>query len=519
MGHTFQYDDVPEVMTEAGKVHGYLFDDVYIFKGIPYAQAKRFQMPEKVTPWEGVFDACSYGFACPLLAESIPNGELLVPHRYWARTEHCQNLNIWTKELEPNGKKPVIVWIHGGAFSAGSSIEQIAFDGSNMCKYGDVVVVSVNHRVNILGYLDLSPFGEKYYNSANAGHADLVAALRWIRDNIQAFGGDPDNVTLMGQSGGGMKIAGLMQIPSADGLFHKAIMMSGVSDGMLLPEPTDGGYEIVNAMLKELGLSSSQAEKLETIPYETLAQAYNKVSPAIAKKNGYVGCSPMPNDYYLGEPLITGFRDHAKTIPVLVGSVFGEFAFEPTPYNKQKLSEDEVNKMLGIRFGKYTDKMLELFQKAYPDKASIDLLVLDRIFRIPAKALARLHAQGEKAATYLYEFTLDFPYQHGKSAWHCSDIPFFFHNTDKVEVCNIEGVNEKLEENMFQAVIHFARKGDPNHETLPEWNPVTLQNEPTMIFDRKCEVRNNFDDELLNLYNQSNALVNPLLSLEEEIQY
>ena len=518
MGKSFRYDDVPDVMTEAGRVHGYMFQDVYIFKGIPYAQAKRFHMPEKVTPWDGVFDACSYGSACPLLAESVPNGELLVPHRYWARTENRQNLNIWTNHLGDEEKRPVIVWIHGGAFSAGSSIEQVAFDGANMCKYGDVVVVTVNHRVNILGYLDLSPFGEEYANSANAGHADLAAALRWIRDNIGAFGGDPGNVTLMGQSGGGMKIAGLMQMPSADGLFHKAIMMSGVSDGMLLPESSEGGHEIISAMLKELGLEKDQVRELETIPYADLAQVYHKVSPAIAKKNGYVGCVPMPGSYYLGEPLITGLRDQAKKIPVLIGTVFGEFAFGSAGFHKHQLSEEQEMAMLRTQFGEDTDAMAEQFKKAYPDKKLTDLLVLDRVFRVPSKALAKLYAEGGGTA-YLYEFTLDFPYQNGKCAWHCSDIPFFFHNTDKVEICNIEGVTEKLELQMFQAVIHFAKYGDPNHKDLPAWDPVTLQREPTMIFDRECQVRTDFDDELLSRYEKSKPIVNPMLSLKEDVQY
>lgn len=222
MAKVFNYDEVPAVSTKAGKVKGYEFDGVHIFKGIPYAQAGRFRMPREVEPWEGVKETASYGFVCPLLTQDTPTGELLVPHRYWPQDENCQNLNVWTTALDKTAKKPVMVWLHGGGYAAGSSIEQAAYDGSNMAVQGDVVVVSVNHRLNILGFLDLSPYGEKYRNSGNAGLADLVAALRWIHDNIEEFGGDPENVTLFGQSGGGMKVTGLMQIPEADGLFHKA---------------------------------------------------------------------------------------------------------------------------------------------------------------------------------------------------------------------------------------------------------------------------------------------------------
>ena len=176
---TFRYDDVPVLSTTSGKLKGYFYDGTYIFKGVPYAHADRFQMPVP-SKWEGVKDATSYGFVCPLMAQDTPSAELMVPHRYWPMDEHCQNLNIWTTDLNPQAKKPVIVWLHGGGYFAGSSIEQVAYDGRNMAVNGDVVVVSVNHRLNILGYLDLSPFGKKYENSGNAGHADLVAALQWV---------------------------------------------------------------------------------------------------------------------------------------------------------------------------------------------------------------------------------------------------------------------------------------------------------------------------------------------------
>lgn len=159
-------------------------------------------MPQPVKPWKGIKNALAYGYVCPLLKQDEPNMEVLVPHRYWPQDEHCQNLNVWTQSLDPGAKKPVMVWLHGGGFSAGSAIEHVAYEGDHLSEFGDVVVVSVNHRLNILGYLDLSPFGEKYKNSANAGNADMVAALQWVHDNIAAFGGDPENVTIFGQSDG-----------------------------------------------------------------------------------------------------------------------------------------------------------------------------------------------------------------------------------------------------------------------------------------------------------------------------
>lgn len=498
MEKVFRYDDVPVLETTSGKLKGYFYDGEYIFKGVTYAYADRFQMPV-AAKWEGIKEATSYGFVCPLLSQDTPNGEALVPHRYWPQDEHCQSLNIWTKTLDADAKNPVVVWLHGGGYFAGSSIEQEAYDGFNMCMQGDVVVVSINHRLNILGYLDLSSFGEKYRNSGNAGHADMVAALRWIHENIANFGGDPNNVTLFGQSGGGMKVADLMQIAEADGLFHKGLIMSGVGSDTLLPSCKGDGREIVTALLDELGLKEDEVEKLETIPYYELAKAYAKTSPAIAKKGGYIGGAPLVNDYYKGSPLEYGLRERAYEIPIMIGSVFGEFSFAPVTFNKMELTQKEAEEIVSKVYGEHTEEMIQVFSKAYPGKQPTDILYIDRAMRQPSKQLAKLHADGGKAGTYLYDFTLEFPYMHNKIAWHCSDIPFFFHNIDKVEICGIPGVSEPLQKQMFGAFMAFARTGNPNCPCLPVWPEVTGSEEPTMIFDRECEVRMNFDDALYEL--------------------
>ena len=186
----------PVVQTNAGKLRGFVVDGTYTFHGIKYADAKRFQMPQPVAPWEGIRDALSYGYVSPILNRETASGEVKIPHRYWPKDENCQYLNVWTQSLDPQAKRPVMVWLHGGGFWDGSSIEHVAYDGENLSRFGDVVVVTVNHRLNILGYLDLSPYGEKYWNSGNAGNADLVASLQWVHDNIAQFGGDPENVTI-----------------------------------------------------------------------------------------------------------------------------------------------------------------------------------------------------------------------------------------------------------------------------------------------------------------------------------
>lgn len=321
MAHTFSCSaDAPLVRTTGGSVRGYRFDGLDIFKGIPYARARRFHAPEQAA-WDGVLDATSYGYVCPLLEMPKPNGEMLVPHRYWLMDEACQNLNIWTPALD-DARRPVLVWLHGGGYFAGSSIEQIAYEGENMARLGDCVVVSINHRLNILGYLDLSDFGAEYANSGNAGGDDIIAALRWVRDNIAAFGGDPGNVTVFGQSGGGAKVTTLLQTPAADGLFHKGIVMSGVLGR--LADCTGSGRDCAEALMAELGAADIAA--LETVPYAALAAAYNKVAPALKAAGKNTGCAPHPNAFYLGNPLENAFRPETARIPLLVGTVFGEFA-------------------------------------------------------------------------------------------------------------------------------------------------------------------------------------------------
>lgn len=492
----------PIVSTKYGKLRGYIVDGTYTFHGIKYAEAKRFQMPTEVEPWDGVKDAMSYGYICPILADPIPQGEVMVPHRYWLSNENCQYLNIWTQSVCPKSKKPVMVWLHGGGFSAGSSIEQVSYDGENMSKYGDVVVVSLNHRLNILGYLDVSPFGDKYKNSANAGNADIVAALKWIHENIANFGGDPENVTLFGQSGGGMKVWSLMQTPCADGLFQKGVVQSGVLEGFM-DEPKGDGTQIVNAVLKELGLTKDNVEQLETIPYSTLADAYKKVAPDLAKQGIYIGNSPMQNEFYLGDPRVVGFRDHAKTIPLMIGSVLGEFAFGPGVANKYQLSEDEIKALIEKKYGDHADELTKLFEKAYPEKNLTDLLVLDSLFRVATKDFVKKKSVHQQAPTYSYLFAFEFPYDDGKPAWHCSEIPFVFHNTDKVPICNVPGVSDQLEDQIFGAWIRFARNGNPNYSSLPDWPACEPGDEATMVFDRKCTVRHNFDNELIALHHKA----------------
>jgi len=398
--------------------------------------------------------------------------------------------------MDKNAKKPVMVWLHGGGFSAGSSIEQVAYDGNNLAAYGDVVVVSVNHRLNILGYLDMSAFGEKYANSVNAGMSDIVAALRWIRDNIAVFGGDPENVTLFGQSGGGMKVTVLGQMPEAEGLFRRGIVMSGIAEFDMAGEANH--TEVVQGILRELDMEEKDVEKLEKISFSVLAKAFHRVQRKMRKKGKHIGWGPRKNDWYTGDPLEVGFSAFSKTVPVMVGTVIAEFGFAPGVAGKQEMTPARRRELIQDKYGDYADALIAAFQKAYPGKNEIDLLCVDGFFRPATLTYADLKSK-EGPAVYSYLFGLEFDYDGGKLAWHCSDIPFFFHNTNLVPICNIDGVTGTLENEMAGAFVNFARCGDPNHAGLAHWPAYTPDHKATMVFDRKTEVRVDYEAELLSL--------------------
>lgn len=487
------------VQTKQGKVKGYLYDGISIFKGIPYAAAERFHAPRPAKPWEGVLDATSYGYVCPLLEMPKPNGELHVPHRYWLMSENCQNLNVWTPACD-DAKRPVLVWLHGGGYEAGSAIEQTAYEGENMCRIGQVVVVSVNHRLNILGYFDLSPFGEEYANSGNAGGDDIIAALRWVKENIAAFGGDPGNVTVFGQSGGGAKVTTLLQTPAADGLYAKGINMSGVI-GPLLADAEGSGEELAKAVMAELGVHD--VKELERVPYSSLAAAYQKVRPALQQAGKYVGCTPHPNSFYLGTPDKHGFRPETAEIPLMVGTVYGEFnTFAPNTYDKHSMSREdgrrEVRNVLGEEAA---GLLLPLYEEAYPERHPADLLVLDTVFRQPTREYIRSRSALNQC-TYSYFFDQDMMIDGGRAPWHCADIPFVFHNTELVPVTQVPGVTEKLEKQIFDSVIAFARTGDPDNPAIPHWPASAPEEEQTMVFSGHTCVKTNHDAGLLPLYIQ-----------------
>lgn len=492
--------------TESGDVIGYMHKGVYIFKGIPYAKAERFMPPEPPDPWEGVRSSRSYGPVCPIDVSSMilwDEMEFAQQHNFWfMKEEDCLNLNVWSPGLRDGKKRPVMVWLHGGGYTAGSSCELPTYDGESLSAGGDVVVVSINHRLNVLGFLDLSAVDGTYASSANVGMMDVVAALNWVRDNIENFGGDPGNVTIFGQSGGAGKVATLMYAPSARGLFHKAIMQSGGKPNFRDPEQT---RKIGLAVLEVLGLSTSEVDKLKEIPHDELLAAGNKAIDLVqGEAQGLrMGWAPVLDGEFL--PYQTGDpRGDAisRDIPLMIGTTRTEFAMSSrTPFFKG--TREEVVEHLRETYKDQTDAYVAAFDKAYPNtKMPSDMMDVDFMFRPGSLDFANIKSSLEGGApAYMYLFAWDAPILDGmlKSA-HCMEIAFVFNNIHRNEEYN-GGTPEAyaLAGKVSATWASFARTGDPNNALIPRWDPYSEESGVTLIFDNTIEARSHHDKELMEI--------------------
>lgn len=486
--------DTPIAQTKAGKLRGMIIDGIYTFRGIQYATAERFMPPKPVEPWEGVVDCQDYGYAAPLIKQPRFRGDAVMLHRYWTTSENCLFLNVWTDKMDPEAKKPVMVWLHGGGFSMGSSNEMYSYEGENMARDKGVVMVTLNHRLSILGYLDMSEFGEEYSHSGNVGTEDIVEALRWVRDNIDQFGGDPNNVTIFGQSGGGGKVQTLMQMPSADGLYHRAIIMSGVFS--FSNNSKTNAQMLAQKVVEKLG----GLEAIKTKDFFYLAEAVAQLEA----EGTAVSWAPVPGcgDYAGGWDEV-GFRPETKKIPIMVGTVINEFFFDPSVIDKKALTEDERLAINVSRYGEVDGpKVVEEFKKAYPGINTYYASGLDVHFRVPTLRFIAARMAAADAPVYNYIIAHESAYKGGRITNHNDDLPFVFrneggygalHNADtKLDV--------KIREELSGSWAAFAEKGDPNNAAIGTWEPCSPERNATFLFwDGESKTRINHDGQLIEL--------------------
>lgn len=505
-------EETTVVQIATGKVAGYIEQGIYTYKGIPYAKAERFMAPQPADNWEGVRSSRAYGPTAPQEVRKGWASDELGFSFAWNDGfpgEDCLRANVWTPGINDGKKRPVMVWLHGGGYSAGSGQELPSYDGHNLADKGDVVVVTLNHRLNVLGFLDLSVYGEKYAHSGNAGLLDIVAALDWVQTNIGSFGGDAGNVTIFGQSGGGGKVSTLLATPSAKGKFHKAIVQSGA---MLKTMESRWSRRIGAAVVEELGITPGRIDELHAMPYEKLLAAGEKAIAKVreeADKAGFAsfifGWAPTVDGSVLPrQPFSPDAPEQSKDVPMMIGTTIHEFSLSTYVPQLRTIDKSAAIEYLRTKYGEKTEEFLRLFEKTYPDYQPKDLIDTDFTFRPSAIEQAVLKARQGGAPVYTYMFAWESPVLDGiLRSTHCMEIPFVFNNAD-IHASMTGGGKDALElaEKMSQAWINFARTGDPNTEDLPQWPAYNCSEGAAMIFNDDCEVRYNHDKELINFIRQ-----------------
>lgn len=496
--------------TRAGRVAGYIRDGILTFKGIPYADntagPNRFMPPLKPKSWDGVRSSRQYGYVAPQGARAgwVNDEEAFM--FAWddgVQSEDCLRVNVWTPAIAGGKKRPVMVWLHGGGYTAGSGQELRSYDGENLARRGDVVVVSLNHRLNAFGYLDLSKFGDQYAASGNVGMLDIVAALEWVRDNIESFGGNPQLVTIFGQSGGGGKVSTLMAMPAAKGLFHRAIVESG---SILQGIPQQNAQKAADEIVSELGLAAATIGQLQTLPYQQILSAADKVRDRRPRPAGgipnfrrisalfgpVVDGRTLPN-----HPFDPGAPPISADIPMIIGTTLNEFVTAINHPEFEAMSEADLEKRVRAIYGDRTVGVISAFRQRTPRAKPFDVWSRIAASGVRGSAIeqAKLKAAQGRAPAYLYWFTWQTPILNGRPrAFHCAEIAFVFDNTDRCETMTGGGAEPRaLAVKMCDAWIQFARTGDPNHPQLPRWPAFSAEAIPTMIFDHPPRVEINPD--------------------------
>ena len=512
-------DNIAIAETVYGKVRGFIHKDINNFLGIPYGAnttgKNRFMPPQKPDPWKDIYPAVYWPNAAPQLTENFfSRDRYLAFTDYWHYddiSENCLGINVWTPGYNDGSKRPVILWIHGGGFTSGNSIEHPEYHGENLSRQGNVVFCSLNHRLGPLGFSNFAEVGgEKYSASGNVGMLDIVAALEWIRDNISNFGGDPNSVTIIGQSGGGAKVCILTAMPSTKGLIHRAVALSGSS---LNGSNKEGSEKLGAYILKEAGLSVSQIDKLQEMPWRDYYALTTSASAKYRKENGGTagpgrmggGFSPVADGVYLPqEPFYSG--ELSSDIPMIICTTTNERSPSSFDSSLEDITLDKAKELgkttrgMGASITENAINVIDAYAKSFPDKKPIEILSMAISNRKNAIATADAKSK-QSTPVYLAWFGWNTPMFDGRlRAFHTMDISFWFYNTD-VQISHTGGGKRPrdLSAKMAGTLIHFMKTGDPNGGGLPHWPRYTTANGETMILDDVSEVKNDPDREARKL--------------------
>jgi para-nitrobenzyl esterase len=482
------------VETTAGKVRGTQQGQLCAFKGVPYgastAGERRFMPPVRPQPWTGVRDALELGHRSPQLISSFHGfvpPELEAMDRDEPMGEDCLVLNVWTPGPGHGHKRPVMVWLHGGGFTSGSG-GFIIYDGARLAAKHDVVVITVNHRLTAVGYLYLAGVGGEHYASAsNVGNLDIIAALEWVRDNAAAFGGDPGNVTIFGQSGGGGKVSSLMAMPAAKGLFHRAIVQSGAAVKGI---PRDAATHTAEAFLARHDLKPDQVDRLRQMSTEQLLFVTEASRGPPLNFGPVVDGHTLPTDPF--DPTAPAL---SAEVPLLIGTVESEVAFFPNqvldPIDDAGLHA-HVKQTVRNASDAQIEQIISAYRAGRPTASNTDLYLIiasDATFRAGVLTEADRKAAQGKAAVYQYYFTWRSPVRAGKlRAFHTVEIPFVFDNVDAAtSMVGSAPDRYALADQMSSAWVAFARTGNPNHRGLPHWAPFDTKQRVMMVFNDECK--------------------------------
>ena len=484
-----------------GKLRGIVIEGIAAFKAIPYGAptsgGNRFLPPQNPAPWAGIRDATAYRGQSPQsrfgMATRAELGDFAGSADATPETEDCLTLNVWTKSL--TGQRAVMVWFHGGAFASGSA-NNARLQGSRLARRGDVVVVTVNQRLNIFGHLDLSSSGPDFAQSGNAGTLDMIAALRWVRDNISAFGGDPNNITIFGESGGGAKVCTLLAMPSAMGLFHRAIVQSGAAIRLRDPERAQ---RLTAAVLAALGLKLGDARQLQALSIAQLQAAIGPATQAIGPAqfpffDRYPFGPTVDGDLLPAHPFHQGAPAFSQHIPLIIGDTKDEAAWflaSDEAWWNRAVTEDQLRARVTALAGPHTDRVIDLYRRLYPGASPTDRLtatLTDANFRIRSLTLVN-HRARQNAPMWMYSFAYESPRYDGRmKSSHALDVPFTFDTIDLTNTTDCSPKAHGVADAMSGTWAALARTGIPHHGGIPPWPTYNLETRSTLVLSPNCHI-------------------------------